>query len=249
MTESFIKGSCLEKSLLIHPPEGLDSERLNYTRNATNCPRTAMTIFSDLWRTNRDLAEACLHHPFVQGLADGSLSKGKFAYYVGQDAFFLNAFARAYSLAAAKAPDQSGFETFHSLAGGVLQELKLHQHYAESWGVDLQQIQPAIATQRYTDFLLATAWSQDVGLTAVAMAPCMRLYAFLGQELTQAGIPQHLYSDWLQTYSSPEFDHLAGQLESLIERYATLTASVQSAYRYAMLCERDFFQAAWEVAA
>jgi thiaminase/transcriptional activator TenA len=89
-----------------------------------------MTISTDLWESNQDLAQACLEHPFVQGIATGTLDRVKFAYYVGQDAFFLEAFARAYSLAAAKAPDWEGFNTFHSLAGGVLQELRLHEGYA-----------------------------------------------------------------------------------------------------------------------
>uniref|UniRef100_A0A832H4F2 TenA family protein n=1 Tax=Oscillatoriales cyanobacterium SpSt-402 TaxID=2282168 RepID=A0A832H4F2_9CYAN len=206
-----------------------------------------MTISESLWQANQDLAIACLHHSFVQGIHDGSLPKPNFTYYVGQDAFFLTAFARAYSIAAAKSADLSGFEVFHSLASGVLEELRLHRRYAAEWGVDLQQIEPGTATRRYTDFLLATAWSQDIGMTAVAMAPCMRLYLFLGKELAKTGIPDHAYGDWIQTYSSEGFADLTLQLESLIERYATPIPTAYSSYRYAMLCERDFFQAAWEV--
>jgi thiaminase/transcriptional activator TenA len=205
-----------------------------------------MTISSDLWQENQDLAQACLKHPFVQGIADGTLHQQRFAYYVGQDAFFLEAFARAYSIAAAKAPDAEGFKTFHSLAGGVLDELSLHQGYADEWGVNLQAVEPGAATRRYTDFLLATAWSSEVGLIAVAMAPCMRLYAFLGQQMAQRGIKDHQYTNWIRTYSSEEFEQLAQKLENLADRYASTTASLKSTYRYAMLCERDFFQAAWE---
>jgi thiaminase/transcriptional activator TenA len=204
-----------------------------------------MTIAEALWQENQDLAVACLNHPFVQGIADGTLPQSKFAYYVGQDAFFLEAFARAYSIAAAKAPDWQGFSIFHQLADGVLQELKLHQGYAVQWGVNLQITEPGAATRRYTDFLLATAWSQEVGITAAAMLPCMRLYAFLGQSLAQGGVPNHAYSDWIYTYSSAEFEPLARQLAELTEDYANLTSPVQTTYRYAMQCELAFFQAAW----
>src|SRR5262245_59946220 len=55
-----------------------------------------------LWQQNVRLAEACLHHHFVPGLADGTLEPEAFRRYVAQDAFFLNAFARAYALAAAR---------------------------------------------------------------------------------------------------------------------------------------------------
>ncbi|RUR86985.1 TenA family protein [Chlorogloeopsis fritschii PCC 9212] len=206
-----------------------------------------MTISNQLWEANQELAQACLVHPFVQGIASGTLAPYKFAYYVGQDAFFLEAFARAYSIAAAKAPDWEGFNTFHYLAGGVLQELWLHESYAAKWNVNLRSTEIGAATRRYTDFLLATAWGQDVGLTAAAMSPCMRLYAFLGEQLAQDGIPNHQYADWIRTYSNGDFQSLAQELESLVERYATTSALTDSTYRYAMLCERDFFQAAWEV--
>ncbi len=202
-----------------------------------------MTVSSELWQANQDLAQACLKHPFVQGIADGTLEQKKFTYYVGQDAFFLEAFARAYSVVAAKTPDWEGFGVFHNLAGSVLAELRLHQAYAAAWEINLAYVQPQPATRRYTDFLLATAWGSDIGLTTAAMSPCMRLYAFLGQQL--ALDESHQYADWIRTYSSAEFEQLAQQLETLAERYASPTPQVHSIYRYAMLCERDFFQAAW----
>jgi thiaminase/transcriptional activator TenA len=208
-----------------------------------------MTLSKDLWNLNQDLAQACLDNPFVQGVARGTLDRQRFAYYVGQDAFFLEAFARAYSLAAVKSPDWEGFNAFHTLTTGVLEELRLHEGYAADWGVDLRVVEPAPATRRYTDFLLATAWGSDVGLVAAAMTPCLRLYAFLGQQLATETLPDHDYVDWIGTYSSPEFEQLAQTLESLSDRYAKMTEAVKSTYRYAMLCERDFFQAAWEMTA
>ena len=209
-----------------------------------------MSLSKTLWQANQDLANASLNNPFVQGIGDGSLPKAKFAYYVGQDAFFLEAFARAYSIAAAKAPDWESFQTFHALADGVLQELNLHQSYAQSWQVDIKTVEPGSTTRQYTDFLLSTAWSQPVGITAVAMSPCMRLYAYLGQQLAsqqaKSGNPSHNYQDWITTYSSDEFEPLAKQLEELVDCYSTDTEVTRATYRYAMVCERDFFQAAWQ---
>lgn len=206
-----------------------------------------MTLSQRLWEANQDLADASLHHPFVQGIYTGTLPRSNFAFYVGQDAFFLEAFARAYSIAAAKAPDWSGYLTFHRLASGVMEELKLHTHYARKWDVDLADVTASSATRRYTDFLLATAWSQDVGVTAVAMSPCMRLYAYIGKTLAADGIPDHDYTDWIKTYSSEEFTPLVHQLEALVDEYSQDDSRTEDTFRYAMLCERDFFAAAWEV--
>lgn len=208
-----------------------------------------MILSQQLWQENQDLVAASLNHPFVQGIADGSLDQRCFAFYVAQDAFFLESFGRAYSIAAAKASDWEEFHTFHQLAGGVLEELNLHQDYAAQWGVNIKQVIPSSATRHYTDFLLATAWGNEAGLTACAMTPCMRLYHFLGTQLAQNGVEEHQYSDWIKTYNDPEFGQLVATLEGLVDRYVIAPEKANSSYRYALQCEYNFFAAAWNLAA
>jgi thiaminase/transcriptional activator TenA len=206
-----------------------------------------MSLSEKLWNENEDLAMASLNNPFVQGIFDGSLAKEKFSYYVSQDSFFLKAFARAYIIAGAKAPDWEDFIKLHKLAEGVLDELKLHEKYAQEWGVNVGRVEPAAATRRYTDFVMATAWGYDTGLTVTALTPCMRLYAWLGQELALKNPPDHSYIDWIRTYSGDEIEELARDLEGLVDKYADPgNPLVIATYRYAMECERDFFQAAFD---
>ncbi len=140
-----------------------------------------MGLAEELWRANQHLARACLEHPFVQGIASGELALERFRVYVGQDAYFLDAFTRAYALLLAKSPDREGLLAFKALLDGALEELRLHQGYAQRWGVDLQPA-PAPATSAYTDFLLRTAALEPVGHGVAAQPPCMRLYAYLGAQ-------------------------------------------------------------------
>ena len=65
-----------------------------------------MSLARTLWKENEDLARAALDQGFVRGIADGSLPIESFQYYVAQDAFFLESFARAYALALAHSPDR-----------------------------------------------------------------------------------------------------------------------------------------------
>lgn len=206
-----------------------------------------MSLSERLWKEHRDLAVASLNGPFVQGIHDGSLPKERFTYYVSQDSFFLKAFARAYVIAGAKAPDWDSFIKLHQLAAGVFGELKLHNKYAQEWGVNVGQVEPAPATRRYTDFVMTTAWGHDTGLTVTALTPCMRLYAWLGKELARLQPKEHAYSDWIRTYSGHEIEDLASDLEKLVDKYAAADdPQVVATYRYAMECERDFFQAAYD---
>jgi thiaminase/transcriptional activator TenA len=211
----------------------------------TTAAMTVPSLAQTLWIANGDLAQACLDNPFVQRLADGTLPVDAFRAYVAQDAYFLEAFARAYALALARSPDRHGLDAFHALIGGVLDELRLHAAYAARWQVDLSGVTPVAATLAYTDFLLATATLRGVGETCAAMTPCMRLYAYLGQQLAASGVvtAENAYAEWVATYASSDFEALASTLESLLDRYASNSEGVRTAYRRAMELELAFFQA------
>jgi thiaminase/transcriptional activator TenA len=198
-----------------------------------------------LWAANQDLADACLAHPFVRGLADSSLPIQSFRAYVAQDAYFLEAFARAYAAALARSPDRYGLEAFSTLIAGVLDELRMHAAYAARLEVDLSHVEPALATLAYTDFLLAIAGLGVVGEICAAMTPCMRLYAYLGQTLAARGSANvdNPYREWIETYASAAFESLAATLEDLLTRYAEDTSSIRAAYRRAMQLELGFFEA------
>jgi len=202
-----------------------------------------MTLAARLWADNADVVADVLAHPFVRGIGDGSLDRELFAGYIAQDAFFLESFARAYALALARSPDTETLLAFAELLNGVRDELRLHASYAASWGIDMAGVEPAAATLAYTEFLLATAATADVGVVCAAMTPCMRLYAHVGTTLDADTAGP--YADWVRTYADPGFDEVATTLEKLLDRLAEDGGPVRTAYRRAMRLELAFFEAAW----
>lgn len=202
-----------------------------------------MTLSARLWSDNADVAAQVLAHPFVRGIGDGSLPRELFAGYIAQDAFFLESFARAYAMALARSPDTSTLLALADLLAGVRQELELHSSYAGSWGIDMAGVEPLPATSAYTEFLLATASTQDLAVTCAAMTPCMRLYAFLGASLDADTAGP--YAQWVQTYADPGFEETAYSLERLLDVQAGDTPAVRTAYRRAMRLELAFFDAAF----
>lgn len=201
----------------------------------------------DLWRANLDLANRCLAHPLVRGLGDGTLDRDVFREYITQDTFFLRAFLKAYSIAGAKCDDWTQTRKFHGLMTGVLDELQMHDRFAKSLDIDLENAVPHSSTLAYTDFLLRTAWHESVAEVLAAMVPCLRLYAFLGSELYRTPAPSNCYQDWIDTYSAGDFHGLCGILESMLNDLGEDSPELHRSYRYAMQCELDFFSAPLEI--
>lgn len=201
-----------------------------------------MSLAAQLWTENAEVVAEVLANPFVRGIGDGSLERDLFAGYIAQDAFFLESFARAYGLALAQSSDTDTLLTFADLLAGVREELGLHASYAASWGIDMTDVEPAAATLAYTEFLLATAATAEVGVVCAAMTPCMRLYAHIG--VTLDGQTAGPYAQWVQTYADPGFDEVASLLERLLDRQARDIPAARTAYRRAMRLELAFFDAA-----
>ena len=201
-----------------------------------------MSLSATLWRANADWAAKILAHPFVQGLGDGSLATASFKSYVAQDAYFLDAFARAYAFCLAHGTSRDDLFGFSELIAGVLEELKLHKSYTEKLEVSLDDVTPLPATQAYVGFLLGAARQGQLGETIAGMTPCMRLYAYLGQTLARKDVAP-VYADWVKTYSDPGFEALAVRLESLLDQHAVDSPVVRANYRRAMELEYGFFDA------
>jgi thiaminase (transcriptional activator TenA) len=198
-------------------------------------------LHETLWTSNLHVARSCLAHPFVQALGSGTLNADLFRGFIAQDAFFLRDFLKAYALALARSDDTETIALFCELIVGVRKELELHRAYAAELGIDLMRVVPNEACRAYTDFLLRTAWHTSLGETVAAMTPCMRLYAYLANELAGTHGTHHPYRRWIETYSGEEFGGLARQLEVLLDLVGADTREIRDSYRYALQCELDFF--------
>src|SRR6266852_4276924 len=83
-----------------------------------------MAFTDELWREIEPIYTAILRHPFLRGLTEGSLPRESFRFYAVQDALYLREFARALSLAAARAPDDDWIVMFNEHAAGALRVVR-----------------------------------------------------------------------------------------------------------------------------
>jgi len=188
-----------------------------------------------LWETIGPIYQAILAHPFIGGLTDGSLPEESFRFYAVQDALYLRDFARALSLAAAKAPNEDWIITFNQHAAGALQvERALHESFFREFGLTEQQVRatPLAPTNlAYTSYLLAVAYGGPIHEAVAALLPCYWIYWEVGKALTRQGSPNPLYQRWIATYGADEFGALVAAVLGLTEE---LAAPLPPAAREAM---------------
>lgn len=234
-----------------------------------------------LWEMSQKEAYCALYHPFVVSLAAGSLPLESFGNYIAQDVYYLAAFAEAYGLAIDNTDQPEAKDVLGRLQRHVQEELdQVHISALQSFGLELpDSVLPNAATADYTNFLLAVAKGEfkvpegprgggDDGLegseseskrkrklaayTIGALTPCMRLYAFLGQEIMRAsssGLGSNPYAKWVETYASADFENASRESEELLQSLAspfsgeTDRKNMRSLYARAMELEVDFFAA------
>ena len=191
----------------------------------------AMSFTAALWTAMTPIYGAILRHPFLAGLTDGSLPRERFRFYVVQDALYLREFARALSLAAARAPQDDWIVMFNEHAAGALRvERALHEGFFEDFGLSADEVAatpPAPTNLAYTSYLLAVAYGAPFHEALAALLPCYWIYWEVGKQLERAGSPDPLYARWIATYASEEFGGVVRAVLAATEAVAAQRSSVE----------------------
>lgn len=182
-----------------------------------------MAFTDELYDAARGIWDAQLSHPFVRGLADGSLEEERFRRWVLQDYRYLKEFARVFAWAAAKAERLESMAWYASVLDLTLNtEMELHRTYAGRFGLtpaDLEAEPMWPTTRAYTDFLVRTAADGDMLELLAALLPCAWGYCWIGQELARGEPPEDSrYADWIEQYASDDFAQATTWLRSELDR-------------------------------
>ena len=166
-------------------------------------------LTAELWSSIDATYGAILEHPFIAGLTDGSLDQAAFRFYVIQDAHYLREFARALSVAAARAPRESDIAMFNEhAAGAIAVERQLHESFFSDFGLsesDVAATPMAPTNLAYTSYLLAVAFGGSFPQALGALLPCYWIYWEVGYQLRERGSPDPLYQRWIATYGGEEY--------------------------------------------
>lgn len=202
--------------------------------------------------------EACLRHPFVTGIGDGTLDMEKFRYFMLQDYLYLFDYARVFALGVVKARDPELMRVFAANVDAILGgEMKIHRAYMKRLDIAEEQvfsIKPALANLSYTNYMLSVAQTGGPMEIVASILACSWSYAEIGQALAAIpGAAEHpFYGEWIRGYASEEYVATNQALIELMDSLAADAGEEQLAYLTDVFvnCSRyelGFWDMAWDV--
>jgi thiaminase/transcriptional activator TenA len=218
-------------------------------------PAAAQPAFTaDLWSSNRDVYSAILAHPFLRELRSGSLDRDAFAFYMMQDVSYLNAFGRALTALAARAPRPEWRQLLEQHARESLAaELQLHESVFKDYGIPPERVrafEPAPEAFAYENFMLSAAHGQTFGEGIAALLPCYWIYLEVGKDLKRTGSRDRTYQRWIDNYSSADYEKSVQAVLAIADTVAASAspderASMRTNFRRAAQYEWMFWDSAY----
>ena len=204
----------------------------------------------------RDLAdpiwERIFKTPFVVELYGGTLPLEKFKYYLLQDYNYLVNFAKALSLAAAKAPKVPLMKEALSLAyGTVTGEMANYEALLREVGLtleDAERAEPNFVNVSYMSYLLSVCSLEGFYQCMAALLPCFWSYAEIAQrhrDILERN-PVQLYRNWAFVYLSEDYLSLVGTLRELLDSSGFSAKTLWPYFKWASLYELRFWEAAYD---
>lgn len=158
-----------------------------------------------------DLLPQIINNDFNAAMCDESLSVECYTYYCVQDQLYLEQYARALAMIAARCECPQHVRTFLTFAyEAVDHEQALHVKHLSFYPIERDR-QLAVGMnstcKSYTDFLLEQTAYRPLPVAISAILPCFTIYQQVGRALKQhVNFHQkHRYRDWIEIYASDGF--------------------------------------------
>lgn len=209
--------------------------------------------FSDtLWQRTAPIYQRIIDHPFNVELAQGTLDRERFVFYMEQDAYYLIGFSRALAFIAARAGSSKSTHHFLNFSlGALVAERELHAHFLPP-NYDCDNIEPSPACMAYTQYLIATAATAPLEEAIAAVLPCFWIYREVGLNIAAHVTEDNPYMCWIDTYSSEEFSEGADLAISILDEIAGQCSAdtlvrMENAFEYCSLFEWHFWDDAYNM--
>ncbi len=220
-----------------------------------------MTVTERLLARTRDIWEGYSAHPFVRGIADGTLDREKFRFYMIQDYIYLVDYAKVFALGVAKSRDVQTMRLFAGYVHQILDgEMDIHRGYMKRLCIPLEEAeaaQAALDNASYTAYMLKVAYEEGPAEIAAAILSCALSYEHIARRI----VAEHpdaqahpFYGEWVAGYADEGYAAANRELAALTERLAAgyTEAQLRRLEEIFTVCSRyeaAFWDMAWEMRA
>ena len=178
----------------------------------------------------REIWEGYLKHPFVRGIADGSLEIQKFRFYLLQDYVYLFDYAKVFAQGVVKSRDSEVMRMFATSVANILSgEMNIHRGYMKRLGIteeDAERVKPSLPNSSYTAYMRAVAAEEGPAEIMAAVLSCALSYEYIAKWIVSnyPNAEKHeFYGEWVQGYASEDYAaenrRLIAYMEQLAEHY------------------------------
>ena len=218
-----------------------------------------MTTTERLLNVSKEIWEAYHEHPFVKGIADGSLDKEKFKYYMIQDYLYLIDYTKVFALGAAKAKDLSAMKLFAGYTNAILDgEMDIHRAYMARLGITPEEAETAnvaLDNLSYTSYMLRVAYEEGQAEVAAAILSCAVSYEVIAKKIVEKhpeALNHPFYGEWVSGYVADAYHEENQVLIDLMDRLSDGYSEKQLQHLEEIFtaCSRyemAFWDMAWEM--
>ena len=234
------------------------NEAMAGVRNDIQEQSASMTPAERILAGSRDLWAGFHAHPFVRGIADGSLDRKKFEYFMIQDYLYLYEYAKVFSVGAAKAQKTDIMHALAAYVPAILSgEMDIHRNYMKRLGINPDtaiQTPMALDNLSYTSYMLKIAYECGPAEVCAAILPCAVSYEVVARKMVEADpecVNHPFYGEWIQGYAAQGYHDGNLELIELTNRAAEnyneeQIANLVKIGRYCSMYEGRFWEMSWQ---
>ncbi len=217
------------------------------------------TVSNLIIEGSRAIVDDFHSHPFVKGIANGTLPVEKFKFFMIQDYLYLLDYARVFSIGAAKTNDPQMMRIFSGYVSSILNgEMDIHKGYMKRLGIDISDAENSEMSQdnlSYTSYMLRMAYEGGPAEVCAAILPCAVSYELIGRKMVEENpicAENVFFGDWIKGYSCDEYHDENIKLMELTEKAAEGYSQKQlerlvEIGRRCSLYEGLFWDMSWEM--
>lgn len=231
-------------------PEVDVTYRPEHTRDAYLPAAGPLT--QQLWDAAAEFFDDIMSTPFINNMANGTITADEYNYYLKQDNAYLDTYINSLRALAEKAPTPNIAEFWEHSAQVSEAEVASHNKELDAQEIAEKEDDPSPACLAYRNFLADSTMNQSYVVGCGAMLPCFWTYPEVAfrvkpaKEAWEADHPgeKHPFTEWIDMYSGEEFTTAAQQAihvveaalnDASLEENAAATAGFMTAILYEVL--------------